>query len=575
MAGRILSGAPAAIGSRRKGLRIDPAGTRERDQEAVRAGASPTPCAVMAGTVPRFSHGYCDDGRETTNFPKEKVVLFNLTTVISNSSEARIRMSEPKAFISYSWSSPTHQKWVLALATRLREDGVDVSLDKWDLKEGHDALAFMERMVSDPAVTKVIIVSDKAYAEKADGRQGGVGTEAQIISPKIYAESKQDKFCAVVAEVDNDGRPYLPIYCKSRIYVDLSDDDAYATNYEQLLRWIFGKPAFPKPSLGRPPSFVTDEYATILPVDSKFRRAADAIKQNSPNSLGSLNDYLDALSSSFEALRIAKNASDVPFDDRVVRSIEGFLPYRNEFIEVVRNIAQNKANDSYVEAVHRFFERVAPFLTMPPRGISSWSSLDFDNFRFIISELFLYTNSLLLRYERFDWVSFLLNSKYYLDHEVQYGREAMQSFGVLYQETDSLKSRNERLKLNKFSLRAELIEQRSHASNIEFRYLMQGDFTLFLQNAKLALQSKSYVRWWPETLIYAERIRAPFEIYARAESSRYFDRLKTVFEMQTKDEFAPLVEAFNGRQMGLPGPSPFYSPNPVTLMNYEKLASIP
>ena len=64
----------------------------------------------------------------------------------------------PKAFISYSWSSTAHQDWVLTLATRLREDGVDVSLDKWDLKEGHDALAFMERMVSDPAVTKVIMV---------------------------------------------------------------------------------------------------------------------------------------------------------------------------------------------------------------------------------------------------------------------------------------------------------------------------------------------------------------------------------------------------------------------------------
>jgi hypothetical protein len=66
----------------------------------------------------------------------------------------------PKAFISYSWSSVAHQEWVLTLATRLREDGVDVSLDKWDLKEGHDALAFMERMVSDPSVTKVIVVSD-------------------------------------------------------------------------------------------------------------------------------------------------------------------------------------------------------------------------------------------------------------------------------------------------------------------------------------------------------------------------------------------------------------------------------
>ena len=44
----------------------------------------------------------------------------------------------PKLFISYSWSSPEHEKWVLSLATELRSNGVDVLFDKWDLKEGDD-----------------------------------------------------------------------------------------------------------------------------------------------------------------------------------------------------------------------------------------------------------------------------------------------------------------------------------------------------------------------------------------------------------------------------------------------------
>lgn len=45
-------------------------------------------------------------------------------------------MSAPKLFISYSWSSPEHEQWVVDLAAELRESGVDVILDKWDLKEG-------------------------------------------------------------------------------------------------------------------------------------------------------------------------------------------------------------------------------------------------------------------------------------------------------------------------------------------------------------------------------------------------------------------------------------------------------
>lgn len=56
----------------------------------------------------------------------------------------------PKVFISYSWTTAVHEDWVLTLATRLMENGVDVVLDKWDLKEGQDIYAFIESMVNSP-----------------------------------------------------------------------------------------------------------------------------------------------------------------------------------------------------------------------------------------------------------------------------------------------------------------------------------------------------------------------------------------------------------------------------------------
>jgi hypothetical protein len=45
-------------------------------------------------------------------------------------------MTAPKTFISYSWTTPDYESWVISLASELRENGVDVILDKWDLKEG-------------------------------------------------------------------------------------------------------------------------------------------------------------------------------------------------------------------------------------------------------------------------------------------------------------------------------------------------------------------------------------------------------------------------------------------------------
>jgi SEFIR domain-containing protein len=180
--------------------------------------------------------------------------------------------SNPKAFISYSWSSHEHQTWVLNLATQLRENGVDVTVDKWDLKEGHDAIKFMEKMVTDPEIKKVIVVLDRTYAEKADGRKGGVGTETQIISPEIYAKADQDKFVGVASETGEDGKPSLPSFYKSRIYIDLSQSDIYAANFEQLLRWIYDKPAHPKPPLGKRPEFL-NANAVQLPTRSRANRA--------------------------------------------------------------------------------------------------------------------------------------------------------------------------------------------------------------------------------------------------------------------------------------------------------------
>ena len=80
--------------------------------------------------------------------------------------ESEVR--SPKVFISYSHSPPEHAERVLAIGQRLANDGVDVEIDKWSVREGHDLNAFMERMVTDATVSKVLIFSNKSYTEKSD-----------------------------------------------------------------------------------------------------------------------------------------------------------------------------------------------------------------------------------------------------------------------------------------------------------------------------------------------------------------------------------------------------------------------
>ncbi len=67
-------------------------------------------------------------------------------------------MSAPKVFISYSHDSDGHKKWVRHLATDLRANGVDVSLDQWDLELGQDVVEFMRRGITES--DRVTFVND-------------------------------------------------------------------------------------------------------------------------------------------------------------------------------------------------------------------------------------------------------------------------------------------------------------------------------------------------------------------------------------------------------------------------------
>jgi hypothetical protein len=88
--------------------------------------------------------------------------------------------SVPKVFVSYSWDSEQHRKWVIEFCSNLRKDGVDVILDHWHLQPGGDKTVFMEQSVAQS--DRVLLVCTPNYANKADERSGGVGYEAMIIT---------------------------------------------------------------------------------------------------------------------------------------------------------------------------------------------------------------------------------------------------------------------------------------------------------------------------------------------------------------------------------------------------------
>jgi hypothetical protein len=478
----------------------------------------------------------------------------------------------PKVFISYSWTTQEHVQWVIELATDLRNSGVDAILDKWDLKEGHDALAFMERMIKDPEIRKVVLVCDRMYREKADGRCGGVGAEAQIISPEVYSKQDQNKFVAVLPERDENGNAFLPVYYKSRIYIDLSSSSAYGENLEQLLRWIFDKPLHVKPPIGKMPAFLAETGLPSLQTTTQFRRTVDAIRQNKEHANGALNEYFEIFSQNLEHFRISKKEGH--FDDQVVKNIEEFLPYRNETIETFLSLSRYRQTQETWETVHRFFEKLIPYLDKP-ENVSQWTEWDFDNFKFIIHELFLYAVACLLKHECFQGVAYLLRQHYYLDQNSRQGRDPMVPFTVFWQHLQSIERRNKRLKLNRISLHADFLEQRSKFSGLPFKQILQADFLLFLRDSLDCLRADRYQNWYPLTLVYAERHYGPFEMFARSQSSQYFEKVKRSLDITKKDDLQALWNAYKEGKLNIPKGDWSSLCDPINLTGFDNLATLP
>lgn len=181
----------------------------------------------------------------------------------------------PTVIVSYSWSSPEYEDRILQIVNDLLSRGTDVIFDKYDLSEGADINAYMERMKTDESISKVLIFCDKQYADKADGRQGGVGTETLIIAQEVYNEldpaGNSHRYIPIVMEkgIDEKGRKKacLPTYLAGRKYIDMTEDNP--DGFEQLERFIHGKPLYAKPALGTIALFIKPLFdAVVIPAPS-------------------------------------------------------------------------------------------------------------------------------------------------------------------------------------------------------------------------------------------------------------------------------------------------------------------
>ncbi|MDB2387193.1 toll/interleukin-1 receptor domain-containing protein [Shewanella sp.] len=157
-------------------------------------------------------------------------------------------MSVPNVFISYSHDTQEHKKWVLDLATRLRNSGIDAIIDQWELEPGDDLPHFMETHLA--RADRVLMVCTERYVEKANSGSGGVGYEKMIVTSDLLSRIDSNKVIPIVKQNGSNG---VPTFLKTKVYIDFSKAEDYELSFDNLVRSIHGAPLFKKPEIGNNP----------------------------------------------------------------------------------------------------------------------------------------------------------------------------------------------------------------------------------------------------------------------------------------------------------------------------------
>ena len=327
------------------------------------------------------------------------------------------RIEHPKVFISYAWGTMDYQMKVLAFATALKGDGVDVVIDKWSVEAGNDMNSFMEKSVNDPSITNVLILLDENYAVKADGRQGGVGAETQIISQEVYNKVDQNRFVPVIFERNVNNEVCKPIYLKGSYHFDLSDEENYDEQYKNLVRSLYGVDTYRVPELGQKPQWVDEQILLSPKTLSKY----DTLKETSPRIIISerFSGYLAEISGAITGILDDKFTNNTP--EEFIKHYDSTRTIRSDYLVLLTKCMW----------VDNFCEYIADFFESTLNSVDKQSSFESEISKIFIHELFICTIAFLLKRKLYSSIGYILGRTYFYN-EPKYGKEKGDSYIMFY-----------------------------------------------------------------------------------------------------------------------------------------------
>ena len=456
----------------------------------------------------------------------------------------------PHVFISYAWedeSNPGHDARVVRLAKDLAAH-CEVELDRWAIRAGASVITFMERMVRDPAITKVIVICDRRYTRKAEGGSGGVGTEVTIMTPDVYEQMQRShrqgdtgnlKFIPVVFERDPDGRAYIPLMFRGAKYIDLSQEHEYEEKLEELLRELYGRPSQVRPQPKGLPAFMTEPVDDSAGPSGGSGRVDAALSQgDAVRAEQALREYLGLVVEHWQRVQRVVQHNSIDFE-LFSTELERLQPLHLDVSGLMERLSQQRVLGDEVLMRHfeRFFEQAlqarADLLAEPGSTIrySDWTAGHLD---LLIYEVYLSALAAALREQRWALAAQLTALQVFVRDDLKGSQDRLVASsrpgGQLFDELN--RAQGTRL----YSPAGDLLKKRA-SSERAFEQLCEAEAVLALR--ALVLEQGRFLRG--ATLPYWGQ--AVFETFRRTGRASTAQGLATVLGAR---DWAGFVQLYQG-----------------------------
>lgn len=234
-------------------------------------------------------------------------------------------------------------------------------------------------------------------------------------------------------------------------------------------------------------------------------QARIAVENSQPNQIPLVRRFMTWLRDELDALKPDFTTVDIP-DELLVQSIEQTTDLVIQFAQIAEVIATMNNSDAASE-IYKQFEIILERYNMPRTFSGSCKEIDFDFYKFIGHELFVTFFSFLIRESRWELIADLLEKGIYCENHKISTEPGLVSFTYLSRYVVKLLDfHNTRLRLNRMSVRADILNERHTqgelANIIPMQQFMDADCFLFLRS-ELAPETNQWIPW---SKVYMEKV---------------------------------------------------------------------